>query len=91
MAGTLPAYGAAAALAFAAWLCAADHALAGEDLTLKERLSDKASDEQRVDNCRVAMERRGLRPRPGCADANAAATAAPKVPETPAVAKAPAK
>ena len=35
--------------------------------TLKERLSDKASDEQRVDNCRVAPERRGDRPRPDCA------------------------
>lgn len=35
--------------------------------TLKERLSDKASDEQRVDNCRVAPERRGATPRPDCA------------------------
>jgi hypothetical protein len=35
--------------------------------TLKERLSDKASDEQRIDNCRVAAERRGARPRPDCA------------------------
>jgi hypothetical protein len=35
--------------------------------TLKERLSDKASDEQRVDNCRVAAERRGATPRPDCA------------------------
>ena len=35
--------------------------------TLKERLSDKASDEQRVDNCRVAPERRGVTPRPDCA------------------------
>ena len=34
--------------------------------TLKERLSDKASDEQRVDNCRVPLERRGSQPRPGC-------------------------
>jgi hypothetical protein len=34
--------------------------------TLKERLSDKASDEQRVDNCHVAPERRGSKPRPGC-------------------------
>ncbi len=33
---------------------------------LKERLSDKASDEQRVDNCRVPLERRGSTPRPGC-------------------------
>jgi len=35
--------------------------------TLKERLSDKASDEQRIDNCRVAAERRGATPRPDCA------------------------
>jgi hypothetical protein len=35
--------------------------------TLKERLSDKASDEQRVDNCRVAPERRGDKKRPDCA------------------------
>ena len=40
---------------------------APEAETLKERLSDKASDEQRVDNCRVAPERRGDRPRPDCA------------------------
>ena len=41
---------------------------AEEALTLKERLSDKASDEQRIDNCRVPPERRGARPRPECAD-----------------------
>lgn len=36
--------------------------------TLKERLSDKASDEQRVDNCKVPKDRRGPKPRPeGCA------------------------
>jgi hypothetical protein len=34
--------------------------------SLKERLSDKASDEQRVDNCGVPLERRGSKPRPGC-------------------------
>ena len=34
--------------------------------TSKERLSDKASDEQRVDNCRVPVERRGPTPRPDC-------------------------
>jgi len=39
---------------------------AGE--TLKERLSDKASDEQRVDNCKVPKDRRGTKVRPeGCA------------------------
>jgi hypothetical protein len=34
--------------------------------TSKERLSDKANDEQRVDNCGVAPERRGPAPRPDC-------------------------
>jgi hypothetical protein len=34
--------------------------------TLKERLSDKASDEQRLDNCRVPVEKRGSKPRPDC-------------------------
>jgi len=38
-----------------------------EGKTLKERLSDKASDEQRVDNCGVPRDRRGARPRPDCA------------------------
>lgn len=32
--------------------------------TGKERLSDKASDEQRVDDCKVPPERRGPKPRP---------------------------
>ena len=32
--------------------------------TGKERLSDKASDEQRVDNCKVPPERRGTKVRP---------------------------
>jgi hypothetical protein len=39
---------------------------AGEVKTLKERLSDKASDEQRVDNCRVPKEQQGATKRPGC-------------------------
>jgi hypothetical protein len=34
--------------------------------TLKERLSDKASDEQRVDNCQVPADKRGSKERPGC-------------------------
>lgn len=34
----------------------------------KERLSDKASDEQRVNNCRVPVERRGMKPRPDCSE-----------------------
>ncbi len=32
--------------------------------TGKERLGGKASDEQRVDNCKVPPERRGPKPRP---------------------------
>src|SRR5262245_32162202 len=32
--------------------------------TGKERVSDKASDEQRVDNCKVPLERQGTKPRP---------------------------
>ena len=37
-------------------------AIAEEAQTLKERLSDKASDAQRVDNCHVPPERRGTLP-----------------------------
>lgn len=40
----------------------------------KERLSDKASDEQRVDNCRVPPERRGTKSRPDCPAPQAAET-----------------
>jgi hypothetical protein len=47
---------------------AASAAVAEEAQTLKERLSDKASDAQRVDNCRVPPERRGPLPRPDCPD-----------------------
>ena len=39
-----------------------------EPKTLKERLSDKGSDEQRVDNCMVPPQRRGTASRPDCAD-----------------------
>jgi hypothetical protein len=35
-----------------------------ETKTLKERIGDKASDEQRVDNCKVPADRRGSKPRP---------------------------
>lgn len=35
-----------------------------ESKTLKERLGDKASDEQRVDNCHVPADRRGTKVRP---------------------------
>lgn len=37
--------------------------------TAKERLIDKAADEQRVDNCNVPAEKRGPKPRPdACAN-----------------------
>jgi hypothetical protein len=37
--------------------------------TAKERLGGKASDEQRVDNCKVPLDLRGLKPRPDeCGD-----------------------
>ena len=52
-----------------AWATAGTGARAqtAEPQTLKERLSDKPSDPQRVDNCRVPLDRRGPAPRPGCA------------------------
>jgi hypothetical protein len=40
--------------------------MAQQGKTAKERLSRKADDEQRVDNCRVPAELRGATPRPGC-------------------------
>jgi hypothetical protein len=49
--------------------------------TLKERLSDKASDERRVDNCKVPVDRRGPMIRPeGCRpdDASAALSKPPR-------------
>jgi hypothetical protein len=50
----------------------------GTYLTLKERLSDKASDEQRVNNCGVSPERRGSKPRPeGCKSAAAGRSPGP--------------
>jgi hypothetical protein len=33
-------------------------------LTGKERLGNKSMDEQRVDNCKVPIDRRGTKPRP---------------------------
>ena len=45
---------------------AMSQAAADQPRTLKERLSDKASDQQRVDNCRVPIDRRGPVPRPNC-------------------------
>ena len=45
--------------------------------TAKERLGVKASDEQRVDNCKVPLDRRGPKPRPDeCGDS--ASTRNPK-------------
>ena len=40
--------------------------MAQEAQTVKDGLSEKASDEQRVDNCRVPIERRGTMPRLDC-------------------------
>jgi hypothetical protein len=47
-------------------------ATAAEPKSLKERLSDKASDNQRVNNCHVPVDRRGPVLRPGCPDETAA-------------------
>ena len=44
--------------------------------TIKERLSGKASDDQRVDNCKVPVELRGPKPRP--ADCPEGTRTAPK-------------
>ena len=54
--------------------------IAQEAQTLKERLSDKASDAQRVDNCHVPPERRGSLPRPDCQEKVRPATAEAKTP-----------
>jgi hypothetical protein len=51
-----------------------------EAQTLKERLSDKASDAQRVDNCHVPLQRRGALPRPDCPEKPRPATAEAKPP-----------
>ena len=55
-------------------------AIAEEAQTLKERLSDKASDAQRVDNCHVPPERRGPLPRPDCRAKPRPATSEGKAP-----------
>jgi len=59
-------------------------AVAQDARTLKERLSDKASDEQRVDNCHVPLDRRGPKPRPDCPEepAPAAGEGASAAPNT---------
>jgi hypothetical protein len=69
----------ATSCAAALWLILAASAAVAQPLemrTLKERLSDKASDGQRVDNCRVPPERRGPEPRPDCAPPHPASPAA---------------
>lgn len=54
-------------MSFAVVAAAASGTFASESVaTGKERLSDKASDNQRTDNCRVPPERRGGKPRPDC-------------------------
>lgn len=48
-------------------LAKSDQASSKKLLTAKERLSAKWMDEQRVDNCKVPVDRRGSKPRPeGC-------------------------
>jgi hypothetical protein len=71
----------ALALSLATFLPATNCATAAEAKTSKERLSSKAADEQRVDNCRVPLDRRGTVPRPDCA--GEAETAPPVAPSEP--------
>jgi hypothetical protein len=59
------------ALALVTWAAAG---MAEPAKTSKERLSDKASDEQRVDDCRVPPARRGAATRPDCPERTAPAT-----------------
>jgi len=49
---------------------------AGSTRTGKERLGGKATDEQRVDNCKVPLDLRGSTPRPD--DCGDAASTAPR-------------
>jgi hypothetical protein len=53
---------------------------AAQTLTSKERLSDKASDNQRLDNCGVAPERRGSEPRPDCPETRTRSVATDRPP-----------
>ncbi len=42
-----------------------------KQLTGKERLGEKWEDEQRIDNCKVPLDKRGTKPRPdSCAQAH---------------------
>ena len=54
----------ALAMVLAMALAAAPSHAAGPTRTAKERLGGKASDEQRVDNCKVPPNLRGPKPRP---------------------------
>jgi hypothetical protein len=56
------------AISLAAFLPASHDACAAEVKTSKERLSNKAADEQRVDNCGVPVDQRGTTPRPDCGE-----------------------
>jgi len=67
-------------LALSCALIAWAPATAQEAQTLKERLSDKASDAQRVDNCHVPPERRGDLPRPDCSEKPRPMTSEAKAP-----------
>jgi hypothetical protein len=69
----------ALALSFAL-IASVPPAIGQEARTLKERLSDKASDTQRVDNCQVPPERRGSLPRPDCPEKPRPATVDAKPP-----------
>ena len=73
----MPSAPTAAALVLLLLASAAAAQTATPERSAKERLSDKASDEQRVDNCRVPLDRRGAKPRPDCPPAAATATADP--------------
>jgi hypothetical protein len=65
------AWGCAAAALLAAQIGLAAEPATGETgapptRTVKERLSSKASDDQRVDNCKVPRDLRGPKSRPDC-------------------------
>jgi hypothetical protein len=56
--------GFAGALLFIAFASCAQAQTRATVRTGKERLGPKWSDEQRIDNCNVPIDRRGTRPRP---------------------------
>jgi hypothetical protein len=64
-------------LSLVACLPQAHDAHAAELKTSKERLSNKAADEQRVDNCRVPLDQRGSAPRPDCGETAPARATSP--------------